>query len=385
MEENYGLRAMELYRELSERVNNLEAELNRAASTEITYDDYMKILGSPVLKDYLISSKTPCKVMVKMTVINLTGKFKIEVHLNGVKKNEASFNADNDEYFDEFTLKKGLNSLRVNYVQVGDDYCFFTPTLTLEGAVKAAVDPKRVSVTESAGSFGNNYNFTYISGEILEYHSFSGEGGDNVGFVIDGVKSAALVTCNGINYIFYLTVNGKLKCVRPTGSSYEDVDIPEIYGADIAGYALDSGTRLFLVKFGDVFVADFNGTASLNFIKSGIKARQVYAENNVKCLIAASDGLPSRLIASDRFPISDGGYSSVKLLKGGNYHIYSVSGGYDIVYSENGVVKKLTVKSGVLSDPVTLTVGDEIIKTDSAALIRSGQNLKEAINYKFKL
>ena len=95
--------------------------------------------------------------------------------------------------------------------------------------------------------------------------------------------------------------------------------------------------------------------------------------------------MPSRLIASDRFPISDGGYSSVKLLKGGNYHIYSVSGGYDIVYSENGVVKKLTVKSGVLSDPVTLTVGDEIIKTDSAALIRSGQNLKEAINYKFKL
>lgn len=385
MEENYGLRAMELYRELSERVNNLEAELNRAASTEIIYDDYMKILGSPVLKDYLISAKTPCKVMVKMTVKNLTGKFKIEVHLNGVKKNEASFNADTDEYFDEFTLKKGLNSLRVNYVQVGDDYCFFTPTLTVEGAVKAAVDPKRVSVTESAGSFGNNYNFTYISGEILEYHSFSGEGGDNVGFVIDGVKTAALVTCNGINYIFYLTVNGKLKCARPTGSSYEDLDIPEIYGADIAGYALDSGTRLFLVKFGDVFVADFNGTASLNFIKSGIKARKVYAENNVKCLIAASDGLPSRLIASDRFPISDGGYSSVKLLKGGNYHIYSVSGGYDIVYSENGVVKKLTVKSGVLSDPVTLTVGDEIIKTDSAALIRSGQNLKEAINYKFKL
>lgn len=385
MEENYGLRAMELYRELSERVNNLEAELNRAALTEITYDDYMKILGSPVLKDYLISAKTPCRIKVKMTVKNLMGKFKIEVYLNGDKKNEASFNADTDEYFDEFTLKKGVNSLRVNYVQVGDDYCFFTPTLTVEGAVKAAVDPKRVSVTESVGSFGNNYNFTYISGEILEYHSFSGEGGDNVGFVIDGVKSAALVTFNGINYIFYLTVNGKLKCVRPTGSSYEDVDIPEIYGADIAGYALDSGTRLFLVKFGDVFVADFNGTASLNFIKSGIKARKVYAENNVKCIIAASDGLPSRLIASDRFPISDGGYSSVKLLKGGNYHIYSVSGGYDIVYSENGVVKKLTVKSGVLSDPVTLTVGDEIIKTDSAALIRSGQNLKEAINYKFKL
>ena len=385
MEENYGLRAMELYRELSERLSNLEAELNRAALTEITYDDYMKILGSPVLKDYLISAKTPCRIKVKMTVKNLIGKFKIEVYLNGDKKNEASFNADTDEYFDEFTLKKGLNSLRVNYVQVGDDYCFFTPTLTVEGAVKAAVDPKRVSVTESAGSFGNNYNFTYISGEILEYHSFSGEGGDNVGFIIDGVKSAALVTFNGINYIFYLTVNGKLKCARPTGSSYEDVDIPEIYGADIAGYALDSGTRLFLVKFGDVFVADFNGTASLNFIKSGIKARKVYAENNVKCLIAASDGLPSRLIASDRFPISDGGYSSVKLLKGGNYHIYSVSGGYDIVYSENGVVKKLTVKSGVLSDPVTLTVGDEIIKTDSAALIRSGQNLKEAINYKFKL
>lgn len=385
MEENYGLRAMELYRELYERVNNLEAELNRAVSTEIIYDDYMKILGSPVLKDYLISAKTPCRIKVKMTVKNLTGKFKIEVYLNGVKKNEASFNADTDEYFDELPLKKGLNSLRVNYVQVGDDYCFFTPTLTVEGAVKAAVDPKRVSVTESAGSFGKNYNFTYISGEILEYHSFSGEGGDNVGFIIDGVKSAALVTFNGINYIFYLTVNGRLKCVKPTGSSYEDVDIPEIYGADIAGYALDSGTRLFLVKFGDVFVADFNGTASLNFIKSGIKARKVYAENNVKCLIAASDGLPSRLIASDRFPISDGGYSSVKLLKGGNYHIYSVSGGYDIVYSENGVVKKLTVKSGVLSDPVTLTVGDEIIKTDSAALIRSGQNLKEAINYKFKL
>lgn len=385
MEENYGLRAMELYRELSERLNNLEAELNRAALTEITYDDYMKILGSPVLKDYLISAKTPCRIKVKMTVKNLTGKFKIEVYLNGDKKNETSFNADTDEYFDEFTLKKGLNSLRVNYVQVGDDYCFFTPTLTVEGAVKAAVDPKRVSVTESAGSFGNNYNFTYISGEILEYHSFSGEGGDNVGFIIDGVKSAALVTFNGINYIFYLTVKGKLKCARPTGSSYEDVDIPEIYGADIAGYASDSGTRLFLVKFGDVFVADFNGTASLNFIKSGIKARKVYAENNVKCLIAASDGLPSRLIASDRFPISDGDYSSVKLLKGGNYHIYSVSGGYDIVYSENGVVKKLTVKSGVLSDPVTLTVGDEIIKTDSAALIRSGQNLKEAINYKFKL
>lgn len=385
MEENYGLRAMELYRELSERVNNLEAELNRAASTEIIYDDYMKILGSPVLKDYLISAKTPCRIKVKMTVKNLMGKFKIEVYLNGDKKNEASFNADTDEYFDEFTLKKGLNSLRVNYVQVGDDYCFFTPTLTVEGAVKAAVDPKRVSVTESAGSFGNNYNFTYISGEILEYHSFSGEGGDNVGFIIDGVKSAALVTFNGINYIFYLTVKGKLKCARPTGSSYEDVDIPEIYGADIAGYASDSGIRLFLVKFGDVFVADFNGTASLNFIKSGVKARKVYAENNVKCLIAASDGLPSRLIASDRFPISDGGYSSVKLLKGGNYHIYSVSGGYDIVYSENGVVKKLTVKSGVLSDPVTLTVGDEIIKTDSAALIRSGQNLKEAINYKFKL
>ena len=113
MEENYGLRAMELYRELSERLSNLEAELNRAALTQITYDDYMKILGSPVLKDYLISAKTPCRIKVKMTVKNLIGKFKIEVYLNGDKKNEASFNVDTDEYFDEFTLKKGLNSLRV--------------------------------------------------------------------------------------------------------------------------------------------------------------------------------------------------------------------------------------------------------------------------------
>ena len=385
MEENYGLRAMELYKELLERVNNLEAELNRVTSAEITYGDSLKILGTAVLKDYILSAKSPCSIKVKLSVKNLTGKFKIEVYVNGVKKNEAAFNADTDEYFDELTLKKGRNSLRLKYLQVGDEYCFFEPTFTVEGTVKSVAEQKRVSVTESAGSFGNNYYFTYISGEILEYHTFSGEGGDNVYFTIDGVRSAATVTVSGLTYIFYLTLSGKLKCVRPYGSGYEDIAIPEIYGADIAGYAIDNAARLFLVKFGDVFVADFNGTASLNFIKSGIKARKVYAENNVKCLIADSDGLPSRLIVADRFPLSGGDYSSVKLLKGGNYHIYAISGGYDIVYSENGVIKKLTLKSGVLSDPETLTVGDEIIKTDSAALIRSGQNLKEIINYKFKL
>lgn len=385
MEENYGVMAMSLYSELLERVNQLEKDFIKSSVSKIVYDDNIKILGDSIDKDYVLTTKSTCSAKVKIIVKNLTGKFRIEVFVNGEKKNEWQFNDDKEEYFDEIILKKGKNSLLIKYVQVGDDYCFFTPVVTVEGCVKSVIDAKRISVAKKIGPFGNNYFFTFISGEVLEYHFFSGEAGDNVYFTINGVKSATIVTLNNSNYVFYLTLSGKLKCIKSIGREYEDINIPEIYGADIAGYSSANVIKLFIVKFGEVFVADFNGTNELNFIKSGIKARRVYSENNVKCLIATSEDLPSNLIIAERFPINGNEYYSVKLPKGENYHVYESEVGYEIVYSQNAVIKKITVNSGVNSKAETLTDGDEMIKTDNSVLIRRGQNLKEVLNYKFKL
>lgn len=385
MEDNYGLRAYELYKELSLRVDKLENDLALRDGGEAVFDDAINVLGKTVVKSYVLNAKTACSVKINVSAKTLIGKCKIVFYVNGVKKDECDFIADTDEYFNEFDFKKGRNTLRLICDLIGEDYCYFTPIITIEGLIKAANDPKRVSVTKSEGVFAYNYRFGFVRGDMLEYCSYSGESGVVLSFTIDGVKSAAAVTCGGKDYLFYLTLNGRLKCVMPNGSGYAEVAVPEIYGADVAAYSDGDGAKIFLVKFGDLFVADFSGSQSLNFIKSGIKARRVYAENDIKRIITVTDGKPSYLIAANRFPLSGGDYTSVTLPVGDNYHLYETDGGYDIVYSQNGVIKKITVIGGAVSDPLTLTVGDEIIKTDSAALVRKGQNLKEAINYKYNL
>lgn len=385
MEDNYGLRAYELYKELSLRMDKLENDLALRDSVEAVFDDAINVLGKRVVKSYVINAKTACAVKVTVKAKTLTGKCKIGFYVNGVKKGESDFIADTDEYFNEFDLKKGRNVLRLTYDLIGEDYCFFTPVITIEGLIKAVNDPKRVSVTKSAGAFEYNYRFSFVCGDMLEYCSYSGESGVVLIFTVDGVKSAAAVTCGGKDYLLYLTLNGRLKCVIPNGNGYDELAVPEIYGADVAAYSDGDGAKIFLVKFGDLFVADFSGTQNLNFIKSGIKARRVYAENDIKRIITVCDGKPSYLIAATRFPLSGGDYTSVTLPIGDNYHLYEADGGYDIVYSQNGVIKKITLIGGAVSDPLALTVGDEIIKTDSAALVRKGQNLKEAINYKYNL